>query len=176
MTRGACSRTILPLGCHCGSQSWFSGCLLQWLMSYFIFFLGLSRKNGAWEGSFTAFKSISVPWVSRPLPHKVHIYLMCLTPLFFLPNSIKPWFELRDIETQSRRGSSAHSLCGQCKNRQATISPLETQAIFFNSKGAEMRKSRHLLLSLYCFLFFLSLSPSLCLIGTAVQRERWSEW
>lgn len=27
----------------------------------FYFFPGLSRKNGAWEGSFTAFKSISVP-------------------------------------------------------------------------------------------------------------------
>lgn len=75
--------TIPTPGCHCGSPSWFSGCLLQWLMSYFIFFPGLSRKNGAREGSFTAFKSISVPWVSRPLPRKVHIYLMCLTPLFF---------------------------------------------------------------------------------------------
>ena len=36
--------TIPTLGCHCGSLSWFSGCLLQWLMSYFIFSLDYQER------------------------------------------------------------------------------------------------------------------------------------
>lgn len=50
-------------------------------------FHGLSRENRAWEGSFTALKSISVPWVSHTLLHIVHINLMQLTPLFFSPRA-----------------------------------------------------------------------------------------
>lgn len=154
-------------------QRWFSGCLLQWVMSYFIFSLGLSRENGAWEGSFTAIKSISVPWVSQPLslrPRFFFFFLMCLTPCF-PPNSMKQWFQLRDTETKTRHGSFAHKLCGQYRNRGTTISPLETQAIFFNRKGAGMRKSRFLARSPF-FLFV----PPFCFIGSALQRERWSEW
>lgn len=127
--------------------------LILWLsitMTHFLiyFFLWLLRKKGAWKGSLTAFKPISVLWVNQPFPHNVCIYLMCFTPLF-LPNSIKQWFQLRYIEKQSRNGSSAHLLCRQCRERQTTISQLETQAICSNPKGAKMRKSR---LSLYCFL------------------------
>lgn len=80
---GAWRRTILLHSCHCGSQRWFSGCLLQWVMSYFIFFLGLSRENGAWEGSFTAIKSISVPWVSQPLSLRPRFFFF----FFDVPNT-----------------------------------------------------------------------------------------
>lgn len=143
----------------------------------FYFFLGLSRENGAWEGSFTAFKSISVPWVRWPLLRKVHIYLMCLTPLFsaqFYQTMIST--QRYVTEAQLRHGSFTHSLHGQCRNRHTTISILETRAICSNPKGAEMRKSSPLALLFFlppllsAALSFFTL-PSLCLIGTAVQRE-----
>lgn len=151
-------------------------------MSYF--FSWIIKKNRAWEESFTAFKSISVPRVRRPPPHTVRIYLMCLTPLF-LPSSIKLWFQLRDRRTQSSHRSSAHSLYRQWKDRHSTISPLGAQAICFNPKGSEMRENGRLSLScslrLSLSIILFSLSPSLGLIARGEmkrvkrvkEREKW---
>lgn len=136
---------------------WFTA-LILWLsitMTHvlFYFFRGLSRKNGAWEGSFTAFKSISVPWVSQPLPYKVHIYLMCVTPFFCaqfyqtMISTLRYWIPIR-----------ACVLCSlplwSVQEQTCYISTLNPSD-FPQLIGVEMRKKyTFLALSLYCLLYF----------------------
>lgn len=173
MTREAQHRTITTLGCHCGSQSWFSGCLLQWLMSYFIFSLDYQERM---EHGRRASQPLNLFLFLDSSSSSPHLSDMLKNP-FFQPNSIKHDFSSRVIETKWRHVSSAQSLWSVQEHTHYYISTWNSRLFFFNSKGAEIRKSRHLLLSVSLFFLVLPLSVSLALQckgrDEASDRERW---
>lgn len=143
---GAWRRTILLLSCHFGSQRWFSGCLLQWLMSYFIFFSDYREKMEHGRGALQLLNPFLFLESADFFPF-VHIFWCAYSTTF------SALFYETMISTQGYWDKNeAWVFCSlalwSLREQRNYIFSLETQAILFSWKGARMRKSRHFLLSL----------------------------
>lgn len=136
MTREAQHRTITTLGCHCGSQSWFSGCLLQWLMSYFIFSLDYQERM---EHGRRASQPLNLFLFLDSSSSSPHLSDMLKNP-FFQPNSIKHDFSSRVIETKWRHVSSAQSLWSVQEHTHYYISTWNSRLFFSTQKGQKLGK------------------------------------
>lgn len=121
-------------------------CLILFLL------FGLSWRSRAWRGSFTAYKSISVSWVSWPLHHKVHIYLMCLTPLLLWPILSNHDFNSEILRRNRGMGLLLH---------RSVVSERAGQLLYLHLKHKQFSPTQKAQKCFfYCFPFFL---PRLCL-------------
>lgn len=141
------TRATLPLGCHCGSQNGFSGCLLQWLMSYFIFPLDYQERMEHGRGAsqpLNLFLFLESADLSPQSPHLFDALNTTFFPAHFYQTLISTQRYWDIIE--------AWVFCSLAlwpvQEQTRTISLLETRAICFNPKGAEMRESRHIWLAI----------------------------